>query len=83
MAYILLGYIIIALVFIPGVWVNRVLEKYSLPADRYFGSGSELARFLLDANALQHVKIEETEDGDHYDPATKTVRLIKERFNSH
>ena len=82
MAYILLGCIIIALVFIPGVWVNRVLEKYSLPADRYSGSGSELARFLLDANALQHVKIEETEDGDHYDPATKTVRLIKERFNS-
>ena len=68
MIYLLLGCIIIALVFIPGAWVKRVLEKYSLPEDRYSGSGSELARYLLDTQDLHDVKVEVTEDGDHYDP---------------
>ena len=81
MAFILLGSIIIALVFLPGVWVKRVLEKYSLPEDRYSGTGSELARFLLDKKSLQHVTVEETEDGDHYDPTQKVVRLTKEKYN--
>ena len=35
--------------FGPGLWVQRVLEKYSPPADRYPGTGAELARQLLDA----------------------------------
>ena len=83
MAFILLGSIIIALVFLPGVWVKRVLEKYSLPEDRYSGTGSELARFLLDKKSLQHVMVEETEDGDHYDPTQKVVRLTKEKYNGH
>ena len=83
MAFILLGCIIIALVFIPSVWVKRVLEKYSLPEDRYAGTGSELARYLLDQQSLSHVKIEETEEGDHYDPAKKVVRLTKEKFHGH
>jgi Zn-dependent membrane protease YugP len=83
MIYLLLGCIIIALVFIPGAWVKRVLEKYSLPEDRYSGSGSELARYLLDTQDLHDVKVEVTEDGDHYDPTAKAVRLTQEKYNGH
>lgn len=75
--------VILVLVFGPGIWVRRVLDKYSEPADRYSGSGSELARHLLDRNGLQKVLVEPTEIGDHYDPEAKAVRLTSDKFDGH
>ncbi len=72
---------IFALVFGPGLWVRKVMSRYSSPEDRYDGTGGELARHLLDSNDLQHVKVEETSKGDHYDPVEKVVRLTPEKFN--
>ena len=69
------------LVFGPGLWVRRVLERYSLPADRYPGTGAELARHLLDKNGITDVKVESTPDGDHYDPDAKVVRLTPDKFD--
>ncbi|MEC7860196.1 MAG: zinc metallopeptidase [Pseudomonadota bacterium] len=80
MAIILLASIILALVFLPNAWVKRVLEKYSLPDDRYSGTGAELAKYLLNKESIQGVVIEETEEGDHYDPIKKAVRLTKEKY---
>jgi Zn-dependent membrane protease YugP len=57
-----------------------VLEKYSEPADRYSGTGADLARHLLDKNGLNAVKVEETSTGDHYDPQDKAVRLTPDKF---
>src|SRR5512134_3151931 len=59
----------------PGVWVKRVLARYSRPADRYGHTGAETARRLLDALQLQDVVVEVSETGDHYDPAVRAVRL--------
>lgn len=73
--------VVIALIFGPGVWVRRVMSRYSSPEDRYEGTGGELARHLLDNNGLQHVKVEETAKGDHYDPLEKVVRLTPEKLN--
>lgn len=70
-----------ALVFGPGWWVRNVMTRYSSPEDRYQGSGGELARHLLDSHGLQHVKVEETEDGDHYDPVEKIIRLTPDKLN--
>jgi len=72
---------VFALIYGPGLWVRRVMARYSSPADRYDGTGGELARHLLDSNDLQHVKVEETEKGDHYDPLEKVVRLTPEKLN--
>jgi Zn-dependent membrane protease YugP len=80
MPIIFLIIVIVALVFLPGLWVRRVLEKYSEPADRYSGTGADLARHLLDKNGLNAVKVEETPAGDHYDPQDKAVRLTPEKF---
>ena len=80
MPIIFLIIVILALVFVPGLWVRRVLEKYSEPADRYSGTGAELARHLLDKNGLNAVKVEETPAGDHYDPQDKAVRLTPDKF---
>jgi len=81
MAILVVVVLIFALVFLPGLWVRRVIARYSQPADRYPGTGSELARHLLDTVGLSSVSVEVTEDGDHYDPAEKAVRLTPDKFD--
>ena len=80
--HLLLPFLVLfALIFGPGLWVRKVMSRYSKPADRYEGTGGELARHLLDINDLQNVKVEETAKGDHYDPLEKVVRLTPEKLN--
>ena len=81
MSVIFLLLIIAAAVFGPGIWVQRVLQRYSLPADRYSGTGAQLARHLLDKNGLAAVAVEKTTEGDHYDPQEKAVRLTEDKFD--
>jgi len=72
--------LLLVIVFGPGLWVQRVLERYSVPANRYSGTGGELARHLLDKHGLQSVQVEATDQGDHYDPEAKVVRLTEDKF---
>jgi uncharacterized protein len=71
---ILLPLLLLA-VYGPGLWVRRTMERYSQPEDRYYGTGAQLARHLLDRQGLHHVSVEPTEQGDHYDPEARSVRL--------
>ena len=80
MALVIVIVLLLALVFGPSIWVSRVLDRYSVPADRYQGTGSDLARYLLDKHGLQAVTVEATEHGDHYDPEAKAVRLTEDKF---
>lgn len=73
--------LILALVFGPGLWVRRVLERYSVPENRYSGTGSQLARHLLAKYGLDDVTVEKTPDGDHYDPEAKSVRLTPDKYD--
>jgi len=75
MHIVLLIVILAALILGPGIWVRRVLARYSKPADRYGHTGAETARRLLDTMGLQDVKVEISESGDHYDPEARAVRL--------
>ena len=75
MALVIVIVVFLALLFGPAIWVRRVLERYSLPADRYPGTGQQLARELLDANGLGSVAVEATDQGDLYDPEAKVVGL--------
>ncbi|NIV17263.1 MAG: peptidase [Woeseiaceae bacterium] len=81
MAFAILGLVIVAIIFLPGIWVQRVLARYSRPDDRYSGTGADLARHLLDRYGMNDVKVEETDQGDHYDPLEKAVRLTPDKFN--
>ncbi|MBP6057629.1 MAG: zinc metallopeptidase [Nitrosomonas sp.] len=81
MFYLILTIAITALILGPSYWVKHTLAKYSHPDDRYPGTGGELARILLDWADLQAVKVEVTEQGDHYDPIEKAVRLTADNFN--
>jgi Zn-dependent membrane protease YugP len=80
---ILLILLLLAAVALPGLWVKRVLKKYSEPSDRYRaqGTGAQLARHLLDRFELQEVAVEITPAGDHYDPQAKAVRLTQDNYD--
>lgn len=75
MPLILLLLLLIAAVFGPSLWVRSVMARHSGDRPDFPGTGGELARHLLDLADLQAVGVEETERGDHYDPAAKAVRL--------
>lgn len=81
MQFLLLMLIVVGLVAGPQLWVRRVLSRYSRPEDRYEASGAETARRLLDALGLESVPVETTEQGDHYDPAARAVRLSAQNYH--
>ncbi|MFY0642564.1 MAG: zinc metallopeptidase [Bermanella sp.] len=80
MIWIVLLVILIAMIFLPQFWVQRVLKKHSAERTDFPGTGGEFARHLIKQQGL-NVKLETTEQGDHYDPSSKTVRLSSENFN--
>ncbi|MEM8627060.1 MAG: zinc metallopeptidase [Pseudomonadota bacterium] len=82
MAFALIGLLIIgALAFLPQLWVRRVIESNSDHRPDFPGSGGEFAQHLLAEMKLTRVGVEETNMGDHYDPAAKMVRLLPQHFN--
>ncbi|MEM7705141.1 MAG: zinc metallopeptidase [Pseudomonadota bacterium] len=77
MHFLVIAALVLGLIYGPGLWVKRVMQRYSRPADRYPGTGAELARHLLDGLHMKNVTVERTEAGDHYDPQDKAVRLTE------
>ncbi|MBW8639386.1 zinc metallopeptidase [Hoeflea sp. WL0058] len=72
---------ILLLIFGPMVWVHIVMARHRGDRDDFAGTGGELARHLLDLHDLKEVPVEQTDAGDHYDPAAKTVRLTQQNFD--
>ncbi len=81
MHVILLILVVAAVILGPGLWVRRVMDRYSRPADRYRYTGEQVARQLLDGAGLERVAVEQTDQGDHYDPLAKVVRLSPGNFD--
>lgn len=76
MAYLLLLVLLVAALLGPQLWVRHVLAQYGREPEANFpGNGAQLARHLLDRFGLQDVKVERSEQGDHYDPDARAVRL--------
>jgi len=73
--------VILALTALPTLWVRAVLARHSRDRPDFPGTGSELARHLLDEMRLTEVKVEPTQMGDHYDPEAKAVRLLDRHYN--
>jgi len=70
--------ILLIILFGPYGWAQVVLNRYN--RDEYFsGNGFDLARLLLDQQALGEVRVVETPQGDHYDPEKKKVALTRSR----
>ena len=75
-------FIVLALIFGPSIWVKFVMWRYSSEKPEMPGTGGELAKHLVERFSLKDVDVEVTEQGDHYDPIEKKVRLSQEHYES-
>jgi Zn-dependent membrane protease YugP len=73
--------LILGLAFLPTLWVRGVLARHSGDRADFPGTGGDFARHILDEMGLGDCKVEETAQGDHYDPTLKAVRLTPVHFN--
>lgn len=80
MIFIIAALLFIALAFVPQMLVRYIMVRHGGDRPDMPGTGGELARHLLDEAELQAVKVEMTQDGDHYDPVAKAVRLSQANF---
>lgn len=71
---------LLAIIFGPMAWTRWTMRRHAIHRDDYPGTGGEFARHILDLSELQTVPVEITDQGDHYDPSTKTVRLSRDNF---
>lgn len=81
MYIIIIILLIIAIIYGPQYWVSYTMRQYSHQQEHFPGTGGELAKHLVDKFQLQGVKVEVTEQGDHYDPIDRAVRLTKDNLN--
>ena len=80
MHYLLILLLLLVFILGPQAWVQYVLNRHNRkPEDNFPGTGGELARHLLDQFGLQQVQVEVTEQGDHYDPMSRSVRLTRDK----
>ena len=80
MIYIILILFFATLFFLPQWWVKYVMKRHNKNIEALPGTGGELAQHLIERYQLP-VTLETTEEGDHYDPESKTVRLSPDYFN--
>ena len=81
MHYLLLLGLIIIVTYGPQLWVQYVLSRYNRKEEPNFpGNGGELARHILNKYQLEEVKVEVTDQGDHYDPDARAVRLTRDKL---
>lgn len=77
---VLLVVALLALFLLPNLWAQWVLRRHGGPRDDYPGTGGELAEHLLQRLGIDGVEVELTEQGDHYDPLARRVRLSREHY---
>ncbi len=81
MLYLILIIVFAGLVFLPQIWVRNAIAANGRHRPDLPGTGSELARHLLDEAGLDNVGVEEVAAGDHYDPQKKMIRLSRQQFH--
>ncbi|WP_428242232.1 zinc metallopeptidase [Gynuella sp.] len=79
MIWLILLLLLVTVVAGPGIWVKAVLKRYSVRLDYLPGTGGELARHLINRFELK-AGLEETLQGDHFDPGDNIVRLRQEHL---
>lgn len=80
---------IFLLILIVPLWaqnrVKRIFKRYMKQENSSGLTGAETARYLLDLNGLEYVKVQQPKGlmGDHYDPAGSAIRLSPKNYNNH
>jgi len=82
MGIVIIVVLIALLSYLPQLWVKHVMRKYSNDDPKLQGTGAELARHLIERFELAGITVEETKDqGDHFDPTDKKVRLSPDNYH--
>jgi Zn-dependent membrane protease YugP len=81
MHILIIGALLLMVVFGPQWWAKHILRQHTHSRADFPGTGGQFARHLLDQFQMDSVKIESTEQGDHYDPLAKAVRLTPDILN--
>ncbi|WP_321277586.1 zinc metallopeptidase [Thiomicrorhabdus indica] len=75
MGFLIIGFVLLfALTTLPSIWTKYILNKHRKPHPDIPGTGLQFADHLVNKFNLD-VKVEETDQGDHYDPIDKAVRI--------
>ncbi|WP_127469979.1 zinc metallopeptidase [Thiomicrorhabdus aquaedulcis] len=76
MGFLVVGFVLLFLLTsLPSLLTKHILNKHRVPHPTLPGTGLEFAQHLVKKYQLIGVRIEETSDGDHYDPIEKVVRI--------
>ncbi|MBT4837081.1 MAG: zinc metallopeptidase [Methylococcales bacterium] len=74
--------IVVAVLVVPSYWVKYTLKKHHNEREDFPGDAGEFAVHLIKRLKIEGVSVENTADGDHYDPTKYAVRLSDENINS-
>jgi len=76
MGFLIIGFILLfILTSLPSLWTKHILKKHNHSHSDIPGTGLQFAEHLVNKFDLVGVRIEETDQGDHYDPVDKVVRI--------
>ena len=79
------GLTILSIVIVLGaqIYVSSSYKKYSKIKNEKGITGKEAARYILDKNGLENIKVVDTGGhlSDHYDPSKKVIRLSSSVYN--
>lgn len=82
MAWLIIGFVVLfAVTSLPNLWTKSILKKYRKPHPTIPGTGLQFAEHLIKKYQLE-VTLEQTPQGDHYDPIGKVVRISSENAQS-
>ena len=82
MPILIIGLILLFLLTqLPYWWTKAILKKYATPDPTIPGTGGEFAQHLIKKFHLP-ITVEVTEQGDHYDPLQKVVRLSYDNYHT-
>ncbi|QKI88242.1 zinc metallopeptidase [Thiomicrorhabdus xiamenensis] len=82
MGFLIIAFILLfAITTLPNIWTKYILNKHRTPHPDIPGTGLQFAEHLRDKFHLD-IQIEETDQGDHYDPIAKTVRISSANAHS-
>ena len=74
--------IVAAIILLPGIWVKKTINRYTKELPDLPGTGGEFAEHLLKRFNINDIDVEEgQENGDHYSPKEKKVRLSPVIYN--
>jgi Zn-dependent membrane protease YugP len=72
--------LLLALVFLPQLWMQRVMKQYQQPDDKYPGTGAQFAQHLLKRFGMDDITVKQANEGDHYNPISRSVGLSEPHY---